>query len=272
CSACRRPGDSPAMVVTDLPCTLDTGVRQENVRPPSMCTMEAPHCPAPQPYLVPVSLSSSRSTHRRGVPSGAALVTGLPLTVKVMAMKTSPDDAYMLHRRHLAVQPDVDARRCERAVGLALRDGEDRRAGLELAAVRGRVGHHYGLRRHQDLLLAALVLHAHDAVVRHLDDVGDVRIGHLAVGPEIPVVVPFPCAAHVLGKDVDFLGDQRAFALAHGRGADELAAGDVVDARLRDPHHHEVVGGPYFHALAVAGLYGQGLAVERLDRPPGSQR
>src|SRR2546428_2126246 len=79
------------MVVTDLPCTLDTGVRQENVRPPSMCTMQAPHCPAPQPYLVPVSLSSSRSTHRRGVPSGAALATGLPLTVKVMAMRTSPD-------------------------------------------------------------------------------------------------------------------------------------------------------------------------------------
>src|SRR5438445_894870 len=129
CSAFRRPGDSPSMVVTDLPCTLDTGVRQENVRPPSMCTMQAPHCPAPQPYLVPVSLSSSRSTHRRGVPSGAALVTGLPLTVKVMAMGPPRIDAYMLHRRHLAVQPDVHARRCDRAVGLALRDGDERRPG-----------------------------------------------------------------------------------------------------------------------------------------------
>src|SRR5438445_1310262 len=178
----------------------------------------------------------------------------------------------MLHRRHLAVQPDVDARRCERAVGLALRDGEDRRAGLELAAVRGRVGHHRGLRRYQDLLLAALVLHAHDAVVRHLHDVGDVRVGHLAVGPQIPIVMPFPGAAHVLGKDVDLLGDQRAFALAHGGGADDLAAGDVVGARLRDPHHHEVVGELHFHALAVAGLHGQDLAVERLDRAANPHR
>src|SRR3989442_818606 len=121
CSAFRRPGDSPSMVVTDLPCTLDTGVRQENVRPPSMCTMQAPHCPAPQPYLVPVSLSSSRSTHRRGVPSGAALVTGLPLTVKVMAMGPPRIDAYILHRWHPAVQPNANARRWQRCVRLALR-------------------------------------------------------------------------------------------------------------------------------------------------------
>src|SRR5712692_11409770 len=77
------------MVVTDLPWTLETGVRQEHVRPPPMCTMHAPHCPAPQPYLVPVSLSSSRSTHSRGVSSGAALATGLPFTVKLMAMEDS---------------------------------------------------------------------------------------------------------------------------------------------------------------------------------------
>src|SRR6267143_552821 len=96
----------------------------------------------------------------------------------------------MLHRRQLAVQPHVDAQRGERAVRLALRDDEHRRAGLELAALGGRDGHHHGLRRHQDLLLATLVLHGHDAVVRHLDDVGDVRVGHLAVGPQIPVVVP----------------------------------------------------------------------------------
>src|SRR5258708_543993 len=74
------------MVVTDLPCTLDTGVRQENVRPPSMCTMQAPHWPAPQPNLVPVSLSSSRSTHRRRVLCGASTLTGLPLTLNLIAM------------------------------------------------------------------------------------------------------------------------------------------------------------------------------------------
>ena len=35
----------------------------ENARWPSMCTMQAPHRPAPQPNLVPVSFKSSRITH-----------------------------------------------------------------------------------------------------------------------------------------------------------------------------------------------------------------
>src|SRR5206468_745583 len=52
----------------------------------SMCTMQAPHWPAPQPNLVPVSFSSSRSTHKRRVLSGAATPTGLPLTVNLIAM------------------------------------------------------------------------------------------------------------------------------------------------------------------------------------------
>src|SRR6266850_1094518 len=178
----------------------------------------------------------------------------------------------MLHRRQLAVQPHVDAQRGERAVRLALRDDEHRSAGLELAALGGRDGHHHGLRRHQDLLLAALVLHGHDAVVRHLDDVGDVRVGHLAVGPQIPVVVPFPDAAHALGEDVDLLGDQRAFALAYGRGANEFAAGDIVDARFRGAYGDEGFGKLQFNAVAVAGLHGQDLTVERLDSAADSYR
>src|SRR5256885_696390 len=50
--------------------------------------MQAPHWPAPQPNLVPVSLSSSRSTHRRRVLSGALTLTGLPLTLKLIAIST----------------------------------------------------------------------------------------------------------------------------------------------------------------------------------------
>src|SRR5256886_6824262 len=83
-----RPGERPSMVVTALPFTPETGIRQENMRSPSMCTMHAPHWPAPHPNLVPVSLSSSRSTHRRRVLSGALTLTGLPLTLKLIAIST----------------------------------------------------------------------------------------------------------------------------------------------------------------------------------------
>src|SRR5882762_6987148 len=83
-----RLGESPSIVVTALPCAADTGIRQENMRSPSMCTMQAPHWPAPQPNLVPVSFSSSRSTHSRRVLSGALTLTGLPLTVKLIAIST----------------------------------------------------------------------------------------------------------------------------------------------------------------------------------------
>src|SRR6266853_933332 len=83
-----RPGERPSMVVTALPFTPETGIRQENMRSPSMCTMHAPHWPAPHPNLVPLSFSSSRSTHRRRVLSGALTLTGLPLTLKLIAIST----------------------------------------------------------------------------------------------------------------------------------------------------------------------------------------
>src|SRR4249919_10464 len=43
--------------------------------------MHAPHWPAPQPNLVPVSFNSSRSTHKSGVSGSAVTVWLLPLTV-----------------------------------------------------------------------------------------------------------------------------------------------------------------------------------------------
>src|SRR5581483_2517242 len=54
-----------------------------------MWIMHAPHCPAPQPKRVPVSFSSSRSTQSSGVLSGASTLTGLPFTVKAIAMGDS---------------------------------------------------------------------------------------------------------------------------------------------------------------------------------------
>src|SRR5436190_14386421 len=77
------------MVVTDLPATSDTCVWQENARLPSMCTMQAPHRPVPQPNLVPVSLRPSRITHSSGVSGGASVEAALPLTVKLVAIASS---------------------------------------------------------------------------------------------------------------------------------------------------------------------------------------
>src|SRR5215475_4643932 len=51
--------------------------------------MQAPHRPVPQPYLVPVSLSPSRSTHSNGVCGGASVEAGLPLTENSTAIVSS---------------------------------------------------------------------------------------------------------------------------------------------------------------------------------------
>src|SRR3954465_12213868 len=91
CTGWLELGDRPSIVVTDLPAISDTWVWQENARLPSMCTMQAPHNPVPQPNLVPVSLRSSRITHNSGVTGGASVVAGLPFTMNFVAIASSLD-------------------------------------------------------------------------------------------------------------------------------------------------------------------------------------
>ena len=55
------------MVVIFLPSTAATGIAQERIAAPSICTVHAPHCATPQPYLVPVRPTCSRSTQSSGV-------------------------------------------------------------------------------------------------------------------------------------------------------------------------------------------------------------
>jgi hypothetical protein len=47
----------------------ETGVAQARVATPSTCTVQAPHCAMPQPYLVPDRSSCSRRTQSSGVVS-----------------------------------------------------------------------------------------------------------------------------------------------------------------------------------------------------------
>ena len=53
----------------------------ERTAVPSTCTVHAPQTAMPHPYLVPVRLSDSRITQRRGISAGTSTCRCLPLTV-----------------------------------------------------------------------------------------------------------------------------------------------------------------------------------------------
>src|SRR5713226_3966868 len=67
-----------------LPATAAIGVTHERVATPLMCTVHAPHCAMPQPNLVPVRPSVSRSTQSSGVSGLSVMLRALPLTVRVI--------------------------------------------------------------------------------------------------------------------------------------------------------------------------------------------
>src|SRR4029077_7208282 len=71
--------------------TCETGVMQERVGAPSRCTVQAPHSPAPQPNLVPVSSRVSRNTQSNGLSGETLAFFSLPLTRSVMSAILSVD-------------------------------------------------------------------------------------------------------------------------------------------------------------------------------------
>src|SRR6187397_965089 len=80
CSGCEEFGERPSMVTICAPSAAETCTWQERCARPSMCTVQAPQNPAPQPYFVPVSPTMSRITQSRGVLGSASTETGLPFT------------------------------------------------------------------------------------------------------------------------------------------------------------------------------------------------
>src|SRR5262245_60732933 len=78
------------MVTTFLPATADRLTWQDLSALPSMCTVQAPHSPAPQPYFVPVRPTWSRIAHSSGVFGSAPSETGLLL--RVNEIMVPPDD------------------------------------------------------------------------------------------------------------------------------------------------------------------------------------
>ncbi len=63
---------------------------QERVGAPSTCTVQAPHSAMPQPNLVPVMPSTSRSTHSSGVSPSTSTLCVVPLTLMLKAMVSTP--------------------------------------------------------------------------------------------------------------------------------------------------------------------------------------
>src|SRR5215468_934118 len=94
----------------DLPAISETCVWQAYARLPSICTMQAPHRPVPQPNLVPVSLRPSRITHNNGVCGGASVVAAWPFTVKLVAMVSSRNFPRRRPRHGVCKQGHVLAR------------------------------------------------------------------------------------------------------------------------------------------------------------------
>src|SRR5258708_33670745 len=71
------------MVVISLPTTSASGTEHERIATPFTWTVQAPHWAMPQPYLVPVMPSVSRSTHNRGVSDSTSTLWVWPLMVRV---------------------------------------------------------------------------------------------------------------------------------------------------------------------------------------------
>src|SRR5713226_7874547 len=81
------------MVVISFPAAELTCILHERTGEPSISTVQAPHWPSPQPYLVPVSSSFSRNTLSRVFSGETSTLRSAPLTNKVKAI-ASPHRPY----------------------------------------------------------------------------------------------------------------------------------------------------------------------------------
>ena len=110
------------MVVTVLPSKAATGVTQDHRALPFTCTVQEPHAPTPQPYFVPVMLSSSRITQSKGVALSPSNVTVFELTLNdtmslhlpltVIKLMTHPVDNDALQCDEPFISCDEPTRTC----------------------------------------------------------------------------------------------------------------------------------------------------------------
>src|ERR1700738_5344524 len=78
------------MVVIFAAPTAFTRVTHQRMGCPSRCTVHAPHNAMPQPNLVPVRPSVSRSTHSNGMSGSTSTSVSLPLTLSLIIAPPAP--------------------------------------------------------------------------------------------------------------------------------------------------------------------------------------
>ena len=74
----------PSTVVIDLSLAAPAGIRQLTAGTPSTSTVQAPHTPAPQTSLVPVSSSASLMTSTSSASGSSGRGASVPLIVIVL--------------------------------------------------------------------------------------------------------------------------------------------------------------------------------------------
>src|SRR6516225_12395211 len=84
-----------SIVTISRPANPPTDTRHDRAGVPSICTVQAPHSPAPHPNLVPVKPIVSRSTHKSGVSASTSSSKLLPLTMS--AIIAVPPQSFELH-------------------------------------------------------------------------------------------------------------------------------------------------------------------------------
>src|SRR6516225_3282254 len=70
------------MVIIFAPVTEAAMVRQDRFADPSISTVQAPHCPSPQPYFVPVRCNRLRNTESRVSSPTARTGSSAPLMLR----------------------------------------------------------------------------------------------------------------------------------------------------------------------------------------------
>src|SRR5436190_10876182 len=81
------------VTMRSLALRLPTGIEHERRTSPFTWTEHEPHCETPQPYLVPVSPTCSRSTQSSGVSPSAFTSTVLPFTLSLAMPRVLPAGA-----------------------------------------------------------------------------------------------------------------------------------------------------------------------------------
>ncbi len=115
------PSARPSMVSTSAPSWLIASARQELMRRPSSRTVQAPHWPRSQPFLVPVRSRRSRSRSSRVTRgSSSSTVRRRPLMVSVMGrlMRRSDENCFGMSACATILGPGAARPECRPGCGI----------------------------------------------------------------------------------------------------------------------------------------------------------